>query len=294
MNRRRFLAAISSALAAPLAAAAQPAGKVWRIGYLTPIEVPQGALDRGVARAGLRRRPELRHRASRPEWKYERLPGLAAELVRPRVDVIVAAPRPPPKRPSRRPARSRSSSRVGRSCGRGVRGQPGPARRQPHRAPPRSPRSWLESSSRCSEGRRPGHPGGRSPEPRSPAGPTPRGVRQAEDAARALGLHLQILKASPSEIEAAFAAMSASARAASWSCGTRSSVRRRPTSWPSRPRAGSPRCMGSGSRPRPVASWRTEPACPSSSGAPPPMWTGSSRAPSPQTFPSSSPPSSSW
>ena len=45
MDRRRFLlTSLAGALAAPLAAEAQPAGKVWRIGFLTPIEVPREPL----------------------------------------------------------------------------------------------------------------------------------------------------------------------------------------------------------------------------------------------------------
>jgi hypothetical protein len=41
MDRRRFLlTSLVGALAAPLAAEAQPAGKVWRIGILTAVVTP--------------------------------------------------------------------------------------------------------------------------------------------------------------------------------------------------------------------------------------------------------------
>jgi hypothetical protein len=36
MNRRAFVTGLGAVLAAPLAADAQQAGKVWRIGFLSP------------------------------------------------------------------------------------------------------------------------------------------------------------------------------------------------------------------------------------------------------------------
>ena len=83
-------------LAAPLAATAQqPPGKTARIGFLG--DVPSFLSE--AFRQGLRelgyvegQNIAIEHRA--PDWKYERLPGLAAELVRLKVDVIVAASPP--------------------------------------------------------------------------------------------------------------------------------------------------------------------------------------------------------
>ena len=82
------------ALAAP--AAAQPAAKVFRVGILSnvPPDDPQGRLLWGEFMRGMRERGYeegrniiIEHRSS--EGRYERLPELAAELVRARVDLIV-------------------------------------------------------------------------------------------------------------------------------------------------------------------------------------------------------------
>jgi len=84
-------------LAAPLAAGAQQPGKVFRIGILSnvPPTHPEGARVWGAFIQGLGdlgyvegQNITIEHRSS--EGKYERLPDLAAELVRLKVDVIVA------------------------------------------------------------------------------------------------------------------------------------------------------------------------------------------------------------
>ncbi len=85
-------------LAAPLAAdAQQQTGKVYRIGILgnVPLTDPEGARLWGAFIQGLRelgyvegQNITIEHRSS--EGKYERLPALAADLVRLKVDVIVA------------------------------------------------------------------------------------------------------------------------------------------------------------------------------------------------------------
>jgi len=96
MDRREFIAVIGSGLlAAPLAAEAQQPEKEWRIGLLGPAgeRVYTDVLQ--SLRAGLRefgyvegKNIVLEYRFA--EDKYERLPGLAAELVRSKVDVILA------------------------------------------------------------------------------------------------------------------------------------------------------------------------------------------------------------
>jgi putative ABC transport system substrate-binding protein len=97
MNRRAFLSALAgSLLAAPLAAEAQPAGKIHRVGFLSPTSPsdPGNARRLGPFLEGLR---ELDYTEGQnvviesrwAEGKYERLPGLATELVRLKVDVIV-------------------------------------------------------------------------------------------------------------------------------------------------------------------------------------------------------------
>lgn len=84
------------ALLAPPLAAAPPPGKTFRIGILSnvPPSDPQGATLWGAFTQGLRelgyvegQNFTIEHRSS--EGKYERLPGLAAELVGAKVDVIV-------------------------------------------------------------------------------------------------------------------------------------------------------------------------------------------------------------
>ena len=94
MNRRRFLAAISSALASPLAAAAQPAGKVWRIGYLTPIEVPREPLIEALRDLGYVEGQTIRLAVLSADNHLDRLPGLAVALEQAKVDLIVAVSPP--------------------------------------------------------------------------------------------------------------------------------------------------------------------------------------------------------
>jgi putative ABC transport system substrate-binding protein len=90
-------------LAAPLAADAQPPGKVFRIGYLgnEPLTNPGVLPIREAFIQGLRELGYVEGQNITIEWRfsegrYERLPELAAELVRLKVDVIVAAASVPP------------------------------------------------------------------------------------------------------------------------------------------------------------------------------------------------------
>ena len=94
VQRRDFLIAVGAILAAPLAAEAQQAAKVPRIGYLTtslaasphlPEAFRQGLRDLGYVEG---RNVVIEYRDA--EGKPERLPALAAELVALKVDVIVA------------------------------------------------------------------------------------------------------------------------------------------------------------------------------------------------------------
>ena len=91
-QRRKFLLAAGALLTAPLAARAQPAGRIHRIGFLRRT-APEPA-DFEAFRQGLR---ELGYSETRNvviEQRYaqgaaERLPALAAELIRLNPDVIV-------------------------------------------------------------------------------------------------------------------------------------------------------------------------------------------------------------
>ena len=96
MERRAFLGALASGLlAAPLAAGAQQAaGKVYRIGFLGPAAERVYTDSLLSLRTGLRERGYVEGKNIVFEYrfaedKYERLPDLAAELVRDKVDVIV-------------------------------------------------------------------------------------------------------------------------------------------------------------------------------------------------------------
>ena len=97
MRRRTFLATVSGGLlAAPLAAEAQQASKVPRIGFLSvtsPSDRP-GLLD--AFRQRLRELGRVEGQNYVIEYRYaedrvDRLPDLAAELVRLKVDLIVAS-----------------------------------------------------------------------------------------------------------------------------------------------------------------------------------------------------------
>jgi putative ABC transport system substrate-binding protein len=95
MRRRDFLAVLGGATAArPSTAWAQHAGKVHRIGYLSPT-AGLGALDKaflqGLRELGYVEGKNIVIEYRFAEGKFERLAGLAAELVSLDVGVIVAA-----------------------------------------------------------------------------------------------------------------------------------------------------------------------------------------------------------
>jgi putative ABC transport system substrate-binding protein len=95
IDRRLFLGALAL-LAAPLAAEAQQAGKIYRIGFLAPGSATGGDRRPGAAfREGLRELGWAEGQNLLIEYRFaedqlDRLPDLAAELVRLKVDVIAA------------------------------------------------------------------------------------------------------------------------------------------------------------------------------------------------------------
>ena len=101
VTRRALTGVIASILvhlAGPLAVQAQPATQVFRIGLLgtVPLSEPGAAriwegLFEGLRQLGYVEGKNLIVEGRYSEGKPERLPGLAADLVRARVDVIVAA-----------------------------------------------------------------------------------------------------------------------------------------------------------------------------------------------------------
>jgi len=98
MDRRTFLAGTGVVLlAAPLAAEGQQAGSVARIGYLvfSPLESLETRVALDAFRQGLRERDYVEGQNIVIEYrsadgKIERFPGLATELARLKVDLIVA------------------------------------------------------------------------------------------------------------------------------------------------------------------------------------------------------------
>ena len=103
MDRRRFVGGITfGLLAAPLAAEAQLAGKVWRIGVFlfgpktadivgpAPPNAYAAALLRGLRELGYVYGQHFVTEARTAEGRPERFPGLVAEIINLQVDVIVA------------------------------------------------------------------------------------------------------------------------------------------------------------------------------------------------------------
>lgn len=94
ITRRVFIGGIAvRTMIASLAAEAPPAGKIALVGVLYPGRQPLGLLE--AFRQGLRELGYVEGRNLKIEWRFaegrnERLPQLASELVRLKVDVIFA------------------------------------------------------------------------------------------------------------------------------------------------------------------------------------------------------------
>jgi len=96
-NRRKLVIALGvGAFTAPFSSFAQTNGKVWRVGFLAPRSRPASidSVDYGSFAPSMRELGYVEGKNLLIEWraaegKFERLPGLAAELVRLKVDVIV-------------------------------------------------------------------------------------------------------------------------------------------------------------------------------------------------------------
>ena len=95
MDRRRFLlATLAGGLAAPLAADGQQAGKVYRIGFLRPGPPPKSFVD--AFQHGLRERGYVNRQNVVIEFHFGDVDRLAAELVRSKIDIILAGGGAPP------------------------------------------------------------------------------------------------------------------------------------------------------------------------------------------------------
>jgi putative ABC transport system substrate-binding protein len=90
VDRRTFLSVLGL-LAAPLAAEAQPAGQVPRVGFLANVRSPgTEAFQKGLRELGYVEGQNVIVDWRLAAGRFERLPEFAAELVRLNVDVIVA------------------------------------------------------------------------------------------------------------------------------------------------------------------------------------------------------------
>src|ERR1700675_2800084 len=101
MNRRRSIIAVVAIGAAvgPLASFAQQQRKVARIGFLTLSSASLSSTTTDAFLKGMRELGYVEGRNLVVEWRFadgqaERLPGMAAELVQLKVDVIVAVASP--------------------------------------------------------------------------------------------------------------------------------------------------------------------------------------------------------
>jgi putative tryptophan/tyrosine transport system substrate-binding protein len=97
-ERRRFVTGLGLALAWPRGAHAQPPGKVPRVGYLS-YGSPGPSQEIDAFRQGLRELGYIEGQSIAVEYRFAsgqkgRYPGLAADLVRQKVDVIVAPATP--------------------------------------------------------------------------------------------------------------------------------------------------------------------------------------------------------
>jgi putative tryptophan/tyrosine transport system substrate-binding protein len=98
MRRRAFITLLGGWAAWPLAARGQQrAGKVWRIGFLAGGQRPVSieSTQYGGFPQGMRELGYVEGRDFVMEWRFvegrpELYPGLAAELVRAQVDIVVA------------------------------------------------------------------------------------------------------------------------------------------------------------------------------------------------------------
>jgi putative ABC transport system substrate-binding protein len=82
VDRRTFLAATGAVLlAAPLAAEAQQAGKVYRVGWLAPFTEPRITFREAMRELGYVEGKNVAYEVRRSESRFDELPRLATELI---------------------------------------------------------------------------------------------------------------------------------------------------------------------------------------------------------------------
>jgi len=212
-TRRAFLGTLAGGLlAAPLIAEAQPAGKVYRVGYLSASSSTANPRILEAFRQGLRdlgwvegQNIVIEYRWA--EGRFDRLPDLAAELVRLKVDVIVASPAAPAL------AAKNATGTIpivfmgaGDPVGQGlVASLPRPGGNVTGLSYGVGPSIFAKDLELLKEA---------VPKVRrvavlfNPASPTQHIISEVKDAARSLGLQLQLVEArGPGDFDGAFAAM---------------------------------------------------------------------------------------
>jgi putative ABC transport system substrate-binding protein len=214
MDRRAFIGALAVfPLAVPLAAEAQAPVKVPRIGFLSVLSLTNNPHDLEAFRQGLRELGYIEGQNIAIEYRFaegrpERLPALAAELVRLKVDVIVTAAPAAPE------AAQRATNTIPIVFA--VVGDPVAVGLVASVARPGGNITGLSSMASEVVGKQlellkeVAPKVSRMAVLQNPSNQAHRFVlRQAEGAARTLGLQLHIVQAgTPAEIEAAFATMS--------------------------------------------------------------------------------------
>src|SRR5262250_3907638 len=102
MNRRAFVTGLGAVLAAPLGAGAQQGDRLPRIGFLSVISLSDPSLKpyfsafrQALGDVGLVEGENITIEWRSADGNYQRLPDLAAELVRLKMDLIVASGGPP-------------------------------------------------------------------------------------------------------------------------------------------------------------------------------------------------------
>ena len=211
VTRLCFVMAVSI-LAAHLAADAQPAGELRRIGFLASGSVSSpatGAFRQGLHELGWIEGKNIVIDYRFAESRFDRLPDLAAELVRLKVEIIVAGPTP-----AAVAAKKATGTipivmwSVGDPVGLGLiasLARPGGnVTGVSFTVGTETYGKWLDLLKEIVPKAR------RVAVLSNPANPSHAGaITEAKVAARSLGVHLQLLEArSPSEFEGAFAAMS--------------------------------------------------------------------------------------
>ena len=298
-TRRAFIGTLAGVLSAPLTATAQAPAKVPRIGYLSPRSLAETAPLLASFRQGLRELGYVEGQTIAIEYRFaegrpERLPALAAELVRLKVDVIVTAASPAPEAAKQATSTipivftvSADPVAVGlvASLARPGGNITGLANMAPDVVGKQLEllKEVVPKVSRVAVLRNPNNPG------QSVV------LREAEGAARTLGLQLHIVPArTPTEIETAFAAMRSQRAGAVLVVRDGLFLAQRTQIATLAAKSRLPAVYGFRGRRRRAASWPMERAFPSRTAAPRPTWTRFSTAPSPPACLWSSRRSSSW